>query len=131
MGLIRGLGCEIGFGPCGVSWLPVYWLRLGFENRGIPAMFDWRGWWVSAAVAATRGLVRGLGRDIGFGSALGPLPVWRLAGLGPGAAGFRRFRMSADCGRLSDRLFPWTDSEIGHRNRIRSVHGCAIGCVPD
>ena len=41
MGLIRGLGCEIGFGPCGVLWLPVCWLRPGFENRGIPPFSDW------------------------------------------------------------------------------------------
>ncbi len=91
--------------------------------------------WLRAVAVCGRGGSRGLnlesGAKIGFGPTSGPWPVRRLAGLGPGAAGFRRFRMSADCGRLSDRLFPWTDSEIGHRNRIRSVHGCAIGCVPD
>ena len=32
---------------------------------------------------------------------------------------------------LPNRLFLWTDSGIGPRNRIRSLHGCVIGCVPD
>ncbi len=80
--------------------------------------------------ACFRGLVRRLDLEIGFGPASGPWPVWRLAGHSPGTAGFRRFRMSADCGRLQDRLFPWTDPEIGHRNRIRAEGNTGISVCP-
>ena len=83
-----------------------------------------------AAVAATCGLVRGLAVEIGFGPASGPWPVWRLAGHGMGTAGFRRFRMSADCGHLPDRLFPRTDSGIGRRNRIRYEVNTGIDVCP-
>ena len=80
--------------------------------------------------ACFRGLVRRLDLEIGFGPASGPWPVWRLAGHSPGTAVFRRFRMSADCGRLPDRLFPWTDPEIGHRNRIRYEGNTGISVCP-
>lgn len=77
-----------------------------------------------------RGLVRRLDLEIGFGPTSGPLPVRRLAGHSPGTAGFRRFRMSADYGRLPDCLFPRTDSEIGHRNRIRAEENTGIAVCP-
>ena len=38
--------------------------------------------------------------------------------------------MSADCVRLPDRLFPWTDSEIEHRNRIRAGENTGIDVCP-
>ena len=67
-----------------------------------------------------------MGRDIGFGPASELWLVWRLAGHGMGTAGFRRFRMNADCVSLPDCLFPRTDSEIGRRYRIRSEENTGI-----
>ena len=79
---------------------------------------------------ALMGLIRGLGCEIGFGSASGSCLVWRPAGHSPGIAGFRRFRIDMDCASLPDRLSPWTDSEIGHRDRIRAKENTGIDVCP-
>ena len=107
----------------------LYWLVLVSGTTGF------RRFWIGVVcdrcrTACFRGLVRRLDLEIGFGPASGPWPVWRLAGHSPGTAVFRRFRMSADCGRLPDRLFPWTDPEIGHRNRIRYEGNTGISVCP-
>ena len=95
-----------------------------------PAVFVWTRLEPSAAVAATCGPVRRLAVEIGFGPVSGPWPVWRLAGLGLGTAGFRRFRIDTDCVHLPDHLFPWADSEIEHRNRIRAKENTGISVCP-
>ena len=77
-------------------------------------------------MTTTCGLNRGLAVEIGFGPASELWLVWRLAGHGMGTAGFRRFRMNADCVSLPDCLFPRTDSEIGRRYRIRSEENTGI-----
>ena len=122
VGLIRGLDSEIGFGPRKTLESMCTWLcgRLAvIKEPWCPAVFVWTRLEPSAAVAATCGPVRRLAVEIGFGPVSGPWPVWRLAGHGPRTAGFRRFRIDTDCVHLPDHLFPWTDSGIGHRDRIR------------
>ena len=77
-----------------------------------------------------RGPVRRLAVGIGLGPAWEPWPVWRPADRGLGTAGFRRFRMNVDCVRLPDRLFPWIDSGIEHRDRIRAEENTGIDVCP-
>lgn len=81
-------------------------------------------------MTTTRGLIGKSDLEIGFSPVWGPWPVWLLAGHGPGTAGFRRFRLGADCVRLPDRLFPRTDSEIEHLNRIRYEENAGISMRP-
>ena len=38
--------------------------------------------------------------------------------------------MGADCVRLPDHLFPWADSGIEHRNRIRAEENTGISVCP-
>ena len=133
MGLIRGLDSEIGFGPRKTLESMCAWLcdRPIIINE--PRYSAGSGC-VRAAIVCRRrrclGLVRRLAVEIGFGSVSWSWPVWRPAGHGLGTAGFSRFRMSANCGRLPNRPFPWTDSEIGLRNRIRYEGNTGISVCP-
>ncbi len=131
--LIRGLDSEIGFGPRGTLESVCAWpcgRSAVIKEPWCSAVFVWTRLEPSAAVAATYGPVRRLAVEIGFGSASGPWPVWRLAAHGPRTAGFLRFRIDTDCVRLPDHLFPWADSEIEHRNRIRAKGNTGISVCP-
>ena len=132
-GLARELDAEIGFGTRGTLESACAclcgWLVMISEPR-YSAVSGWI-WVVIVCHWCLRlGLVRRLAVEIGFGSVSWSWPVWRPAGHGLGTAGFSRFRMSANCGRLPNRPFPWTGSEIGLRNRIRYEGNTGISVCP-
>lgn len=130
-GPIRKSDTEIGFGPRrtleSLCALLRDWSVMIKELR-----YSAVSGWLWAVAVCGRGGSRGLnlesGAKIGFGPTSGPRPVWRLAGRGPGTAGFRRFRIGVCCFRSSLRWCSWTGSEIGCRIRNRSARGMRTFC---
>ena len=99
-GLIRRSDSEIGFGTKGT--LESVCARLRDRSTIInepqdSAVFGWVRFAAVCCGGRTCGLDRESDLEIGFSTAWELWLVWRLAGHGMGTAGFRRFRMSADC----------------------------------